>query len=136
MSNFISFFQTSLRELYDLKLAYGPFPSFDDMGWYALAYLRIHELYGLDGFLRVTKDIYQWIWTNGWDTTVCKGGLWFDQNQASKNTIQNAQLFQLAMKLAKLSTRDTSMSKLLGELMNPIPSDALLPFYLWKAPFI
>ena len=37
------------RDLDQLLLAYGPQPSFDDMAWYALAYSRVHEIFGLEG---------------------------------------------------------------------------------------
>ena len=59
-----------MRELSDLLLAYAPQPSFDDMGWYALAYARVYEMdkTALD-FFRVAKDIYRWIWKNGWDVS-------------------------------------------------------------------
>ena len=33
---------------------------------------------------------------------VCGGGVWFDQAETGKETIENAQLFQLALKLARL----------------------------------
>ena len=59
--------QNSLREVDDLKLAYAPQPSFDDMAWFGLAYARVHELFNLQGFLRVAKNIYSWCWNNGWD---------------------------------------------------------------------
>ena len=62
-------FQSSLREVSQLKQAYAPQPSFDDMAWFGLAYARIHELFRLDGFLRVAEDIFKWCWNNGWDTT-------------------------------------------------------------------
>ena len=125
------FAQTSLRELSDLLLAYAPQPSFDDMAWFALAYARVYETdKTLIDFFRVSKDIYHWIWINGWDETgtqimvvaalshkhqlasifiyidisllVCGGGVWFDQAETGKETIENAQLFQLALKLARL----------------------------------
>ena len=35
-------------------------------------------------------------------TLVCGGGVWFDQTKAGKETIENAQVFQLGMKLARL----------------------------------
>ena len=64
------FAQTSLRELSDLLLAYAPQPSFDDMAWFALAYARVYETdKTLIDFFRVSKDIYHWIWINGWDET-------------------------------------------------------------------
>lgn len=100
----LCFFEGSLREVFDLQEAYAPYPSFDDMAWYGLAYLRVHELYGLEGFLRVAKNLFAWCWEKGWDkTSTCGGGLWFDQSQNGKATIENVQLYQLAMKLARFS---------------------------------
>lgn len=93
-----------MREVYELQEAYAPYPSFDDMAWYALAYLRVHELYGLEGYFRVAKEIFQWCWTNGWDASeMCGGGIWFDQGHNGKATIENAQLYAVAMKLARFT---------------------------------
>merc|ERR1712156_328829 len=39
-------------------------------------------------------------------TETCGGGVWFDQRQMGKATIENAQLFQLAMKLARFSNNN------------------------------
>lgn len=98
-------FQSSLREVDSLELAYAPYPSFDDMAWYGLAFSRVHELFGLEGFLRVAKDLFHWCWDKGWDTSgQCEGGVWFDQNQNYKGTIENAQLYALGMKLARFSS--------------------------------
>ena len=49
-------------------MAYAPQPSFDDVAWYGLAYLRVYEMdkTAMD-FFRVAKDIYRWIWVQGWD---------------------------------------------------------------------
>ena len=74
-----------MREVDALEEAYAPFPSFDDMAWYGLAYARVHELYGLPGFLRVAKQLFHWAWSKGWDATgTCGGGIWFDQNRDGK----------------------------------------------------
>ena len=62
------FTQSSLREVPQLLLAYAPQPSFDDMGWFALAYARVYESNKTEkDFLRVSEDIFEWIWNNGWD---------------------------------------------------------------------
>ena len=34
--------------------------------------------------------------------SVCGGGVWFDNTLTGKQTIENAQVFQLALKLARL----------------------------------
>jgi len=36
----------SYRELEELQWAYAPIPSYDDMMWYGLSYLRIFEVLG------------------------------------------------------------------------------------------
>lgn len=43
-TRYLSVIKDSYRELYDLKLAYGPLPSYDDLGWYGLSYARIFEV--------------------------------------------------------------------------------------------
>ena len=49
-------------------MAYAPQPSFDDVAWYGLAYLRVYEMdKTATDFFRVAKDIYHWIWVQGWD---------------------------------------------------------------------
>lgn len=104
-TRYFSVLKSSLREVSSLELAYSPEPSFDDMAWYGLAFARVHELYGLNGFLRVSKDIFNWCWTNGWDMSgQCGGGMWFDGGMNAKATITNVQMFQLGMKLARLSS--------------------------------
>ncbi|XP_076809360.1 uncharacterized protein LOC143452323 [Clavelina lepadiformis] len=105
----------SLRDVYSLLESYYPQPSFDDMGWYGLSYARIHEVLGPGnddpsyGFLYEAKQIYDWIWDNGWDKNIsCDGGFWFDQTQKSKQTVENAQMLQLGSKLYRL-TKDASI---------------------------
>ena len=70
---------SSARPLDQLLLAYGPQPSFDDMAWYGLAYARIYEVLGNKHFLSLSREIFDWVWREGWDTSVCGGGVWFDQ---------------------------------------------------------
>ncbi|CAH1272629.1 Hypp4900 [Branchiostoma lanceolatum] len=97
--------KSSLRQMYDLELAYAPAPSYDDMAWFALSYLRIYEVLGDDDFLTLAKQIHDWNYQYGWDHTgACGGGYWFyDQ----KTTITNVQMLQLSAKLYR-HTNDTS----------------------------
>ena len=95
----------SYRSLEQLLLAYGPQPSYDDMAWYGLAYARIYEVTGVEKFLTLAGQILDWVWEQGWDGTVCSGGVWFDQNQEGKQTIENVQTVQLAAKLGRLAGR-------------------------------
>jgi len=92
----------SYRSLEDLLLAYGPEPSYDDMAWYGLAYTRVYEVLHRAEFLTISQTIFDWIWRNGWDTNVCSGGIWFDDNQSGKQTIENVQMVQLGARLARL----------------------------------
>ena len=103
---YVSVLTGSLRGLSALLLAYYPQPSYDDMGWYGLSYLRIYELLKDDQFLQTAKDIYDWNWNNGWDSSGnCSGGVWFDQGMNFKATITNAQMLQLGAKLYVLTGR-------------------------------
>eukprot|EP00058_Branchiostoma_floridae_P014672 XP_002600160.1 hypothetical protein BRAFLDRAFT_66668 [Branchiostoma floridae] len=97
--------KSSLRQMYDLELAYAPAPSYDDMAWFALSYLRIYEVLGDEDFLSLAKQIHDWNYQYGWDHTgTCGGGYWFyDQ----KTTITNVQMLQLSAKLYR-HTNDTS----------------------------
>ena len=99
------------RTLDNLLLAYGPQPSFDDMAWYGLAYSRIYEVTKLRKFLDISSQIFDWVWSNGWDSKVCGGGLWFDQGQTSKDTIENVQMFQLGNRLARLTKKSEFKEK-------------------------
>lgn len=102
----------SQRNLYSLMEAYGPYPSFDDMGWYGLSYARIYELFGLEEFLQSAKDILNWSWKTGWDSSgTCKGGMWFDNNFNAKQTITDVQIYHLAAKLYRLTNDTTFKSK-------------------------
>lgn len=93
--------------------AYGPYPSFDDMSWYGLSYTRIHEVLGYDQFLQVAKDVYNWIWQNGWDQTgACGGGFFFDNTMASKQTITNAQMVQLSGRMYRLTKDKKYLDKM------------------------
>ena len=76
---------------------------------YGLAYARIYEVTRAKRFLSISKDIFDWVWSNGWDTDTCGGGVWFDNNYSGKETIENVQMIQLGLKLARLS-RDTKYS--------------------------
>jgi predicted alpha-1,6-mannanase (GH76 family) len=100
----------SYRGLEDLLLAYGPQPSFDDMAWYGLAYSRVYEVTRRAEFLSISRTIFDWIWSGGWDRSVCDGGVWFDNNFAGKQTIENVQMVQLGARLARLLFSSNSSS--------------------------
>jgi mannan endo-1,6-alpha-mannosidase len=95
---------SSLREIDELLIAYGPQPSFDDMAWYAMAYVRIYEVHNRTDFLERSTDIYNWIWQNGWDSNPSSEchGFWWDNNLDYKASITNVQMLFLGSKMARL----------------------------------
>ena len=99
-----------------LMEAYGPYPSFDDMGWYGLSYTRIHEVLGnrsTETFLQTALDIFNWCWETGWDHSgTCQGGFWFDNTFNTKQTITNVQMLQLAARLYRLTGNKDILQKL------------------------
>ncbi|KAH3833393.1 uncharacterized protein LOC127878953 [Dreissena polymorpha] len=114
------------RDLYSLLEAYGPYPSFDDMGWYGLAYTRIYEVLGNDMFLQDAKDIFDWCWRTGWDTSgACAGGFYFDNSFASKQTITNAQMLQLTAKLFRI-TNNTDYKNKMEQIYHYILNNSLI----------
>ena len=43
-------------------------------------------------FLRIARDIFDWVWKEGWDTKTCGGGVWFDNNFSGKVEIRTASI--------------------------------------------
>lgn len=107
--------QNSYRQLESLLEAYGPYPSFDDMGWYGLSYARIYEVLGDQQFLQTSIDIFNWSWKTGWDMYSNCSGFWFDNNQNAKQTITNVEMFQLAAKIVR-HTKDKTVLKKLNKI--------------------
>ena len=98
--------KSSNRDVYSLEEAYGPYPSFDDMAWYALSYARIYEVMGWKEFLTSSEQVYNWLWNIAWDKSgVCGGGLWFDSSFEQKVTITNAEAVQVAGKLYRFTKK-------------------------------
>ena len=81
---------------------------------------RLYEVTRAEKFLRIARDIFDWVWKEGWDTKTCGGGVWFDNNYSGKvrirlaqlrksrsntsqETIENVQMIQLGYKLARLT---------------------------------
>ncbi|XP_041357624.1 uncharacterized protein LOC121374585 [Gigantopelta aegis] len=115
-TRYMSVLKSSYREIYELKLAYAPYPSFDDMAWYALSYIRIYEVTGWPEFLDVAQQIFDFCWTSGWDSSGnCGGGMWFDNNRNSKQTITNVQMLVVGAKLHRLTKRNDT--QLLDKVM-------------------
>ena len=53
---------------------------------------RLYEVTRAEKFLRIARDIFDWVWKEGWDTKTCGGGVWFDNNYSGKVRIRIAQL--------------------------------------------
>ncbi|KAK3098040.1 hypothetical protein FSP39_015536 [Pinctada imbricata] len=103
----------SYRDLYSLLEAYGPYPSFDDMGWYAMAFIRIYEVTGDEEFLQAGIDIFNWCWKTGWDKSkTCEGGMFFDNLFNFKASITNVQMYFVAAKLHRIQNDTDSLHKL------------------------
>ena len=108
-TRYMNVIENSYRDLYSLLEAYGPYPSFDDMAWYAISFLRIYEVTGNEEFLQGAIDIFNWCWKTGWDHTKnCSGGMYFDNLFASKASITNAQMYLVAAKLHRINNDTTS----------------------------
>ncbi len=97
----LSILRTSWRSLDDLLLGYQPYPSFDDLAWYGMAFARIYETVGhmmpreeRERFGSTAVDIFNWIAANGWDNdtsapTWCGGGFWWDNKSSSTSAVQS-----------------------------------------------
>lgn len=68
-------------------------PYYDDIGWYANAWLRAYDVTGDPKYLSEAKAIFGDL-TPAWDGT-CGGGLWWNTSRNYKNAITN-ELFLLA----------------------------------------
>lgn len=105
--------KTSIRDLYQLMEAYGPYPSFDDMAWYALSYARIYEVLGWNEFLQTSIQVFDWLWQTAWDSSgMCGGGMWFDNSFEQKVTITNAECVQVAGKLYRFTKNETYLTRM------------------------
>src|ERR1700733_8365897 len=56
----------------------------------------------------MAETIFSSIATNGWDTTRCGGGVWWNYTKTGKNAIPNELFLDIAAKLANRTTGSTS----------------------------
>eukprot|EP01048_Picozoa_sp_COSAG05_P015094 COSAG05_NODE_1780_length_4098_cov_3.953488_2_plen_505_part_00 len=73
--------------------------SYDDQGWWALAWLKAWELTGEQRFLLRSVAIFEYLVKESWDEEVCGGGCWWNSKQRYKNSITNQLFFTLAARL-------------------------------------
>ena len=78
---------------------------FDDMGWYANAWIRAYDVTGDSAFLDEAKAIFRDM-TTAWDNT-CGGGLWWTDERNYKNAITNELFLLAASRLARRSPNGT-----------------------------
>jgi predicted alpha-1,6-mannanase (GH76 family) len=71
--------------------------SYDDMAWWALAWINAFDLTGERRYLEMAQTIFTAM-TGGWDE-VCGGGVWWDFRRGYKNAIPNELFLTLAARL-------------------------------------
>jgi predicted alpha-1,6-mannanase (GH76 family) len=72
--------------------------SYDDEGWWALAWVDTYDLTGDQKYLKMAEAIFANI-ADQWDQT-CNGGVWWDQKHTYKNAITNELFLSLSAALA------------------------------------
>lgn len=78
--------------------------SYDDMAWWALAWINAFDLTGEARYLEMAQTIFAAM-EQGWDD-ICGGGVWWNFDRAYKNAITNELFLLLALRLQKRSVRD------------------------------
>lgn len=81
---------------------------FDDSGWWALAWIEAYDVTGNAQYLAMAETVFNYIASNGWDTSVCGGGVWWSTAKTYKNAIPNELFLTIAAKLANRTTGPTS----------------------------
>lgn len=85
---------------------------YDDQQWWALAWIDAYDVTGNASYLSMAETIFDNVSTNGWDTTVCGGGVWWSTAKSYKNAIPNELFLTLAAALANRTTGIASKSYL------------------------
>jgi predicted alpha-1,6-mannanase (GH76 family) len=80
--------------------------SYDDVGWWGLAYVRAYELTHNTQYLNSACTTFDHI-AKAWDTA-CGGGVWWSAKKEYKNAITNELFLTLAMKLHLHNSSETN----------------------------
>jgi predicted alpha-1,6-mannanase (GH76 family) len=80
--------------------------SYDDMAWWALAWVNAYDLTGEPRYLEMAKTIFRAM-TEGWDD-VCGGGVWWNFDRNYKNAIPNELFLTLAARLFQRTPAEQS----------------------------
>ena len=86
---------------------------YDDQQWWALAWVDAYDLTGNASYLSMAETVFGNVEANGWDTSVCGGGVWWSTANTYKNAIPNELFLTLAAELANRTT-GTASSGYLG----------------------
>lgn len=81
---------------------------YDDQQWWALAWIEAYDLTGNASYLSMAQTIFSNVAANGWDTSVCGGGVWWSTAQTYKNAIPNELFLTVAAALANRTSGTTS----------------------------
>jgi predicted alpha-1,6-mannanase (GH76 family) len=80
---------------------------YDDMGWWAVAWIRAYDLTGNATYLQTAEAIFQNMLTG--QNTPC-GGIWWSKARANLATISNTLYLSIAAKLANRAAPDKKAS--------------------------
>lgn len=77
---------------------------YDDMGWWAQAWIASYDLTGDSKYLNTAKDLFEDM-TGGWSTP-CGGGIWWNKQKESIAAISNELFLSVAAHLANRVSGD------------------------------
>lgn len=72
---------------------------YDDIGWWALGWIRAYEVTKKDQFLKAATQIFERM-ASAWDDSKCNGGVWWTTEKSYKNAITNELFLSVAAQLA------------------------------------
>ena len=72
---------------------------YDDEGWWALGWIQVYDVTGGQQYLDAAVDLFADM-TNGWNSSRCGGGIWWDKAHTYENAIANELFISVAAHLA------------------------------------